>query len=184
MVLCAACKGYSSFTPNIVLSGPANRCQLRDSASRVPWLTAMVAQRSVATEGRLTCLMCPWLRPQTLSITGIYMPVLTTGCTCRLSNRAKEFWKVVESNFRIYLPSPFHSLQQLQTWCGRDHRDLPVNYADGFLMSVLVTTVVEWSYPPSSSSILVRIRHPAYLRSQGREGPSPLSSLALDYPAA
>jgi hypothetical protein len=37
-VSCAACKGciYSSFTPNTVRSGPANRCQLRDSVYRMP----------------------------------------------------------------------------------------------------------------------------------------------------
>lgn len=32
---CAACTGYSPFTPNTALSGPANRRQLRDSVSRV-----------------------------------------------------------------------------------------------------------------------------------------------------
>ena len=64
-------KGYSSFTPNTLLSGSANRCQHRDSVSRAPWPTAAVAQPYVATEDQLTCSMFPWLKPQTLSIIGI-----------------------------------------------------------------------------------------------------------------
>ena len=63
-VPCAACKGYSSFTPITVLSGPANRFKF--AIHFLAWLAIFMTDSC-----GLTCLMFPWLKPQTLSIIGI-----------------------------------------------------------------------------------------------------------------
>jgi hypothetical protein len=62
---------HSSFTPNILYS--AGRLTVSTSwfslshATLYVWQTAAAAEQC-SDEVRLTCLMCPWLRPRTLTI--------------------------------------------------------------------------------------------------------------------
>jgi hypothetical protein len=58
-----ACKCYSSFTPNTVLSRPVSQCQHCDSVSHMPqyrYEQQLQMLSTAATEGWITCLMCLW----------------------------------------------------------------------------------------------------------------------------